>query len=78
MTSHGTNNQWLQAKCLYSLRNNCDYVNVYGELSPDRAVRNIPLSFSQITFKILQFAICLLQIFLDTHRTDLFLKKPGA
>lgn len=53
-------------------------MNVYRELSHDRKVRNIPLSFSQITFKVLHFAIYLLQMFLAIHRKDLFLKMTGA
>lgn len=79
MTSHGTDNhQDFKPRFFYSLRNNCDYMNVYRELSHDRKVRNIPLSFSQITFKVLHFAIYLLQMFLAIHRKDLFLKMTGA
>lgn len=79
MTSHGTDNhQGLRPRFFYSLRNNCDYTNVYRELSHDRNVGNIPLSFRQIAFKMLHFAIYLLQMFLGINRKDPFLKKPGA
>lgn len=79
MTSHGTDNQQgFKPRFCYPLRNNCDYMNVYRELSHDRKVRNKPLSFSQIAFKMLCSAFCLLQMFLGFYRKDLFLKKPGA
>lgn len=79
MTSHGTDNhQGFKPRFFYSLRNNYKYMDVYKELSHDRKVRNMTLSFSQITFKMLHFAIYLLQMFLVMHRKDLFLKKPEA
>lgn len=79
MTSHGTDkDQGFKPRFFYSLRNNYDYMDVYRELSYDRKVRNITLSSSQIMFKMLHFAIYLLQVFLGIHRKDLFLKKPRA
>lgn len=79
MTSHGTDNhQGFKPRFSYSLRNNYDYTNAYRELSHDRKVRNTTLSFSQITLKMLHFAIYLLQMFPGIHRKDLFVKKPGA
>lgn len=79
MTSHGTDNcQGFKPRFSYSLRNNCEYVNMYRELFHYRKIRNTPLSFRQITFKMLHFAIYFLQMFLGIPRKDLFLKKPGA
>jgi len=76
MTSHGTDNhQGFKPRFFYSFRNNYDYMDVYRELSHDMKVRNITLNFSQITFKMLHFAIYLLQMFLSIHRKEIFSKN---
>lgn len=79
MTSHGTgNHHGFKPRLLYSLRNYCDYMNVYRRLSHGKKVRNITLSSSQNTLNMLHFGIGLLQVFLAIHKKDFFFSPKGV